>query len=599
MLANPAAYSPGEAASALAMLDPESFWSPAFQREVMRLITQRWNDFSESDRDDLVERIVARPPAEMYAAAGSDKGRTEVIRDREAFIRLVRLSTTQVGLPEIGLAALAELRKSNPDWTAGHSDRDDFHIYSESAHGEQGDVGLLASVDTEQLLREAERLQAEDPFRQGELWRKFVRADPQRAFAALSAASSAGDWPGDMWRPFLWTLSAGEVPELEAAAAELLLTAPAEALDPIHHQVSDWLQRRHNQLIGTLGEDRVLRLWDLSLDGMIPAADDYGDLDDISFAVWNRSPGDLARFLVAELARRKPSPSTRLPPDLSPRFDRLIGLKGNGGLVAHAGLALHLPYLHQVDPEWSEASLVPLMVGRVATSLPFWRMLLKNRTLGSRRLIGLLKPTFLELFEQLRGDDRAEGALAGHLIALVEARQRGVLAGEAPTPVEAKRAAALGGVRVRDQLAHIFYRRLEDAGAEAASLWRKEVGSLFREVWPMDAELETSDGVTLRLAWMATSAGDAFPEAVEAILPALRPASCTNRSMVDDISDGKLALYDSHPEAAVDLLSAVVDPERPPRELAPILERLGAASPGIVERQSYRSLLGIVRRASS
>jgi transposase-like protein len=30
-----------------------------------------------------------------------------------------------------------------------------------------------------------------------------------------------------------------------------------------------------------------------------------------------------------------------------------------------------------------------------------------------------------------------------------------------------------------------------------------------------------------------------------------------------------------------------------------ILERLGAASPGIVERQSYRRLLGIVRRASS
>ena len=168
-------------------------------------------------------------PLTWYAAAGSDNGRTEVIRDREAFIRLVRLSTTEVGLPEIGLAALAELRKSNPDWTAGHSDRDDFHIYSESAHGEQGDVGLLASVDTEQLLREAERLQAEDPFRQGELWRKFVRADPQRALAALSAASSAGDWPGDMWGPFLWTLSAGEVPELEAAAAELLLTAPAEA----------------------------------------------------------------------------------------------------------------------------------------------------------------------------------------------------------------------------------------------------------------------------------------------------------------------------------------------------------------------------------
>ena len=65
MLTNPAAYSPGEAASALAMLDPESFWSPTFQREVMRLITLRWNDFSEFDRDELVERIVARPPADM------------------------------------------------------------------------------------------------------------------------------------------------------------------------------------------------------------------------------------------------------------------------------------------------------------------------------------------------------------------------------------------------------------------------------------------------------------------------------------------------------------------------------------------------------
>jgi hypothetical protein len=144
-----------------------------------------------------------------------------------------------------------------------------------------------------------------------------------------------------------------------------------------------------------------------------------------------------------------------------------------------------------------------------------------------------------------------------------------------------------------------FCRRLEDAGAEAAQLWRNEVSPLFLEIWPMDADLETSDDVTLRLAWMATSAGDAFPEAVEAILPALRPASRTNRSMVDDISDGKLALYDSHPDAAADLLNAVVDPEHPPRELGPILERLAAAGPGVAERPSFRRLLGIVRRAAS
>lgn len=30
-----------------------------------------------------------------------------------------------------------------------------------------------------------------------------------------------------------------------------------------------------------------------------------------------------------------------------------------------------------------------------------------------------------------------------------------------------------------------------------------------------------------------------------------------HRSIVDDISDGKLVLYDSHPEAALDLLDAV------------------------------------------
>ena len=82
-------------------------------------------------------------------------------------------------------------------------------------------------------------------------------------------------------------------------------------------------------------------------------------------------------------------------------------------------------------------------------------------------------------------------------------------------------------------------------------------------------------------------------------LPALRPASQIDRSMVDDISDGNLVLYSNHPEAAVDLLNTVVHPDHPPRELAPLLERLAAAGPGVAARQSYRRLLGIVRRASS
>jgi hypothetical protein len=89
-----------------------------------------------------------------------------------------------------------------------------------------------------------------------------------------------------------------------------------------------------------------------------------------------------------------------------------------------------------------------------------------------------------------------------------------------------KRALTVGPPSGRQNVAWHLARMMSNAEgkpADKAERWRKLVGPLLREIWPLDANLR-SKGTTRNLVLMALECEKAFPEAVESILDFLVPS---------------------------------------------------------------------------
>lgn len=61
-LSDTAVYSGADVENSVTALSDNLFWGVQYQREVMRLLTLRWNDMTEAVRDAVELRVVAGDP---------------------------------------------------------------------------------------------------------------------------------------------------------------------------------------------------------------------------------------------------------------------------------------------------------------------------------------------------------------------------------------------------------------------------------------------------------------------------------------------------------------------------------------------------------
>jgi hypothetical protein len=127
---------------------------------------------------------------------------------------------------------------------------------------------------------------------------------------------------------------------------------------------------------------------------------------------------------------------------------------------------------------------------------------------------------------------------------------------------------------------------------EKTAKWRGVVGSVFRSIWPLDADLQSRD-VTFKLVQILCETGDAFPEAAEVITPFIRPEDPRQQTAAYSISEADDVLYASSPERMLDLVAAVVG-DAPPRSiygLAKALDRILRHAPELAAARKFQRLV--------
>lgn len=592
-----------DVAAAIAKLDDKTFWVSDARVEIMHLVTTRWQVFSALDRDALEARLRKGLPRALFPDDAFENQEEWIsILDSERFRRFKRIVATGGVLSTESLSVLRDIEKRHPQWKPSAGDRDDFHRWSESGRGPEGHAELLADIADEKLVTEAMRLQRERRHEEGDVWRVFCAADPDRALRGLRHDADNGGWNSQAWRTLLWESGDKGETEFHLDLGDLLLRMPEVALREFLPAACSWLQRRRTVLTKTdrPGGPRFLRLWDrfADLTYISTAPIELDQSRDILSRSLNEPGGILAWTLLDALSEPKPKAGAELGAELTPRFDRIAKAMGTPGLLGRVYLVRALSYFDAVDPEWTNTNLLPALFVGHAEFQTLWQSR-AHGTIGSARLFNALKPHMLEHFQMQALSDHDFEGLVAQLLSVGIWHKQGNAKDYQLTAAEIKQALSIGPDSVRQHASWSFWHMMgEEDGQpkDRAERWRKVVGPLFREVWPLDASLR-NEGISRNLVLMALESETAFPDAVDAILDVVIPYQLYSLSSSLRLDQEHNELVKQYPVAFLKLANGLIDPGLypVPDDLAGLLADCVAAKRDVLNESSYIRLLGLRR----
>ncbi|WP_119716990.1 SIR2 family protein [Cognatilysobacter tabacisoli] len=597
-------FASSEVAQTLRALDDHTLWVSGAQVEIMRLVTGHWARFSGEDRQSLEQRLQRGVPRSLFdEEALADADTWQTISDASIHRRLSRIVSIGGELAPESHGLLADIQARHPAWAPGADDRDDFPSWHEVRHGPDGHPELLAGIPDYQLVQEAFRIQVERRFEEGDLWRVFSAADPERALRGLVVEGDAGRWPVEAWRYLLWAAAEHEGTALQHAVSEQILRMREDALTCLLDSAASWIERRRVQLWETEnGHSPFFQVWDrlaaIAYAQREPAKAHGGFADDLLSEALNRPGGHLASALLSAMDATKPTGGD-LPPDFAPRFNLIVGAEQRAGLLGRVQLMRDLAYLDAIAPAWTAERLVPLLDWAHPEARSMWKAYGSGH-IGSSRLFMALKPHLLAGFgDKGLSDDELEG-LFGKLLQIAFWHLQDQGADYELTFGEMKRALTMATTAVRGNVAWQLWREMaadDRENNDRPKRWRTIIGPIFTGIWPLDAAARDPD-VSQKLSLMALECGDAFPEAVEAILDVLVPYRLYQLAHAFRLETRHDALVAQHPLAFIRLVSALIDPalHPVPPDLPELLQACVAAYPEVAQDPAYLRLFGLRRQ---
>ena len=250
--------------------------------------------------------------------------------------------------------------------------------------------------------------------------------------------------------------------------------------------------------------------------------------------------GRLSEVLLKKLT--KGPDSEELPKDLLKRLNRLVEAPGEPGRLARIRLAEQLSYLFERAPTWTTNKLLPIFDWSSMDAADAWEARKYSRHVGSPELFRLTKKPFLEMFGRSDITTDALRTYAEWLVAILVANRS---RSDDPYPLEATEARAALRKAGADVLSAVAPRLASEMGAttpdDGAKRWRTIVGPVFKDIWPLDVELQ-SNASNFVFVQILTATGDAFPEAAEAIIPFIRPDDPRRHTTIYSIAEAQLVL---------------------------------------------------------
>ena len=569
------AVEPRLAATTLNDLSDEDFWDSDLRRETMRLCALRWPEFPHGTRRAIEARMRAGPPKAIFSPDATAKDIREV-RAHEIHLRLGRIATAGHALEEQSVKKLDAIGKQHSYAKGPVTERGEFSAWGESRVGLSGNPKAVADLPPEELLDAARALEEEKPWEQGNLLRVIAGRDPDRFLEALNAAFEAGRTDVKAWGIYLGNISEdGSNHRIRTTAASLLAVSNDD-LAKMGSDVSWWLRRQYDRL------RKEKKAWPAALDKI------WRRLADIEFpegantelvgildqdrALLSSAAGNIASIAVREVVRRNQAASAETTKALG-RLRKLVTAGGEAGTIALAVCAQHLSRLHYVAPDWTEKYVLPSMLELTPAAHSLWRARSYDGHPGTARLVSKTKDRFIAALRQGMNENESHNLFVQLLMALVW-RQRGTQPDQPVEPSDIKHILTFSGRDLRHHAAWLLSRWLENEKGNAAKAWRDYYGPIFRSIWPRDSALKEAR-LTQDLISMVCATGDAFPEALNVVLPFLNAGEGMNT--LYRLKKDEAAIIQNYPSEVLGLLDMVIrEPKHVPYDLDTVVNEIVA-----------------------
>ena len=603
------AFEADHAAEVVLSFDQETFWDIAVVRELLFLLVDRWDEFSQENRDQLSDRILAGPDQLSHWSDEEFPGMRRELAARYA--RYLELQACELTADRS--ERLAEMIRGIPRWSDGWATST---VTERGSHG--GVVGTdetpdaLLDLPANEVLPKAKEALKRDF---GSLTEKrpftgLVKANPRKALSALTIAGRNGDYPPAFWSSMINELPADVTPRLRKVFLNRVARLPHGVVAELRHTLGRWLRQ---DLVSVLefDEDLGWAVYDHIADGILSgganaAESGIGEVRQggkplersrrtFGHAI-NGPLGLCAEALFHAVPGEKQEAGSLIPEYIKSRVERLFAAPGEGADHAVSIATRNLNWLMLVDPDWTQERLIPMLALDHPASEPAWNGFLHSGQPPCRSLAQVIKPLLLDLFpwvERLSWD-RDRSTVAGQWLGFMRVFRPDEPSGLSPREMRRVLRAMAEDTRNR----FIFW--LGQVGKQNENGWTEHVVPFINEAWPRERRYRTSASTRAWIGLLDDSA-DSFPVVYEAVKKFLVPVESKDHQFyrfTREVNDEE-PITTLFPETTLDLMNRVTPQvlTRPPYELPKVLALIAETNSSMTSDPRYLRLIDLVERS--
>lgn len=596
-------------AKAVLAFDQKTFWDIHVVRELLFMLADRWEEFSDENRNRLTDRILAGPDKLSH---WSDE---EYPRLRDGFAaRYARYLELQGrDLSPDQNERLTEMIGRIPRW------RDGWATSTVTRHGSHGGwVGTdetpdaIIDIPVNMVIARAKEDRKRDfaSFTEKRPFTGLVKVNPRKALSALTGAGRAGDYPEAFWSVMINELPEAITPRLRRVFLHRLARLPGPVIVELRHTLGRWLEKN---LVAILEFDDKLGwvVYDRIVDGIMSGGKDAAEsgLGEVrqggrvveqsrrtyGHAI-NGPLGMCAKALYLAVPGEKQEAGSLIPVHIRSRVERLFAAPGEGADHAVSITTSKLNWLTFVDPNWTHKRLIPMLAFEHPASEPAWNGLLHRGRVPCPTLAEAIKPLLVELFP------RVERYSWDRDLAKVAAEWLGFMRVFHPDkPIGLTRREMRTALRaMSDDTRNSFIYWLGQVGQRNENGWTEHVVPFISQNWPRERRYRTSASVRAWIGLLDDTGGN-FPvvwEAVKKFLVSVEMSDHPFYRFTREISDEE-PITVRFPEATLDLMNSVTPRvlTRRPYELPKVLALIAETDSTLTSDPRYLRLIALIEQS--
>ncbi|CAI0955219.1 Uncharacterised protein [Serratia quinivorans] len=590
-------------------LEQNGLWDTNTTRELLFLLVDRWEEFSQENQSRIIERILTGPVQLSYLSEEELPKEREVLAAKYA--RYLELHGCE--LATIYRDRLTAMIKRIPEWNDGWATSVVISWGSRSGWvrtDEKPDV-ILDLPANEIIPKVKEVLKREDDsFTSRRPFVGLIKENPRKALSALTIAGKSGDYPKELWSPMISELPAKIKPRLRRVFLNRITRLPATALVELRHVLSSWLEQN---LVMTIKFDDGLgwAVYDHVIGGILSGGANatesgFGEIfrngeiviqsrRTFGHAI-NGPVGKCAQALFQAIPREEAEAGSLIPDSIKYRLERLFIAPGEGADHAIAITARNLNWLMFVDPVWVKEKIIPMLDLKHPAAEPAWNGYLHSDGMPSIEVAELIKFGFLNLIPWIKNLswEKDFSARASQWLGLM----RMFHPDEPSSPSGNEMRSILRSIS--DEVRNRFISWLGLVGKKNDNGWIKHVIPLISEDWPKERRYRTTASVK---AWIGLldDTEDSFPAVYEAVKTLLVPIETFDHQFYRFTREfgGKKPITMLFPTVTLDLMDKITPKRltRPPGELQKILGLIEETEPNLIKDSRYLRLIELVEKS--